>query len=124
MSRARKNTETNVNVSETKRTKFLKVRCTRDEYEQVRQRAGQAGMNVSDYLRHAAFNQRIIAPDAYVVLGELRRIGALIKHQYPAVQNWSSEEKRRYWQTREQLLACANQLARRWGIHKTDRKLP
>jgi hypothetical protein len=124
MARARKNGETSIKVSETRRTRFLKVRCTGDEYEQVRQRAGQAGLNISDYLRHAAFRQKIIAQDAYAVLGELRRIGALIKHRYPAVQNWSPEEKRRYWETREQLLACANQMARRWGIHKTDPKLP
>jgi hypothetical protein len=123
MPRARKSDETNRKVGAPMRTKFLKVRCTEVEYEQIQQRAEHAGLNLSDYLRHAAFQQKIIAPDAYVVLGELRRIGALIKHCYPAVQNWSSEEKRRYWQTREQLLACADQLARRWGIHKTDRKV-
>jgi hypothetical protein len=124
MTEARKKPKSPVTPDETKRTRFLKVRCTSDEYEQVRQRAGQAGLNISDYLRHAAFHQKIIGQDAYAVLGELRRIGALIKHCYPAAQNWSPEEKRRYWETRDQLLTCADQLARRWGVHKTDRKLP
>jgi hypothetical protein len=124
MTGTRKGARKNIEVGETKRTRFLKVRCTRDEYEQVRQRAGQADMNLSDYLRHAAFNQRIVAQDAYAVLSELRRIGALIKHGYPAVQNWSPEEKRRYWETREKLLAYADQMTHRLGIERTDRKSP
>jgi hypothetical protein len=114
----RKSVEGTVATNETKRTRLLKVRCTHDEYELVKHRAMQADLNVSDYLRHAAFHQKIIAQDAYVVLGELRRIGALIKHCYPSVQKWSVEEKRRYWKTREQLLKYADQIARKLGIQK------
>jgi hypothetical protein len=127
MPAARQNPETTLATNETKRTRFLKVRCTRDEHEEVRQRASQAGMNLSDYLRHAAFHQKIIAQDAFAMLGELRRIGALIKHCYPSIQNWTPEEKRRYWDTREQLLTCAENIACTLGIQKsdqTDRKLP
>ena len=101
-----------------RRTRFLKVRCTEDEYKQVRQRAGQAQMTLSDYLRHAAFHQRIVAKDAGSVIGELRRIGALIKHNYPRVLHWSDAEKRRYWKTHEQLWALADQLAHKIGLQK------
>ena len=107
--------------NETKRQKFLKVRCTSREYEEVRQRAGQAGLTVSDYLRHAAFSQRIVARNAGAVIGELRRIGALIKHNYPSVQNWSVSEKRRYWQSHEQLWKLADQVALHLGLKKPQK---
>jgi len=118
MGRTLKSANKNAKTEPARRTSFLKVRCTEDEYEQVRQRAGQAQMTLSDYLRHAAFHQRIVAKDAGSVIGELRRIGALIKHNYPLVLNWSDAEKRSYWKTHEQLWALADQLARKIGLER------
>jgi hypothetical protein len=108
----------NTKSDEPKRTLFLKIRCTSREYEEVRKRAASADLNMSDYLRRAAFNQRIIAKDVGAVIGELRRIGALIKHNYPSTRNWSEPEKHRYWQTHQQLWKLADQIAGSVGLKK------
>ena len=101
------------------RQKFLKVRCTSDEYQEVQRRAEAAGMNMSDYLRCAAFTKKIIGRDAGALVGELRKIGALIKHNYPAVKSWSEEEKRRYWKDQERLWALADRIASSLGLRKS-----
>jgi hypothetical protein len=99
------------------------VRCTRGEYEEIRRRAGEAGMSLSEYLRCAAFNQRIVAKDAYSMIGELRKIGALIKHNYPSVKSWSGEERRRYWKSHEQLRELADAMACMIGLKKIAKEL-
>jgi Asp/Glu/hydantoin racemase len=43
----RKSVERTIATNETKRTRFLKVCCAHDEYEQVRQRAMQAALRVA-----------------------------------------------------------------------------
>jgi hypothetical protein len=59
-------------------------------------------------------------------LGELRRIGGLLRHHYPAVMSWSEPEKRRYWKTHDQLLALADEFAQKVGLKsvRLDRKEP
>ena len=42
-------------------------------------------------------------------VSELKRLGALMKHQYPKHSNWLDHEKRDYWQLMNQL----NDLARK-----------
>ncbi|MDR0478970.1 MAG: hypothetical protein LBH31_04020 [Burkholderiaceae bacterium] len=116
MVKPKKFADKNPKLNEAKRTKFLKIRCTHREYEQVRKRAASAGLTMSDYLRRAAFNHRILAKDVGAVIGELRRIGALIKHNYPTTGHWSEPQKRRYWQLHEQLWQLADQIACSIGL--------
>ena len=119
MSKSEKKLKETRAADETKRGKFLKVRCTGDEYQEVQRRAEAAGMNMSDYLRGAAFTKKIIGRDAGALVGELRKIGALIKHNYPAVKSWSEEEKRRYWKDQERLWALADRIASSLGLRKS-----
>ena len=107
-------------AGEPKREKFLKVRCTDDEYQEVQRRAEAAGMNMSDFLRSAAFTKKIIGRDAGALVGELRKIGALIKHNYPAVKSWSDEEKKRYWNAHERLWELAGRIAVSLGLKKSS----
>jgi len=105
------------------RVRRSEIRWTADEYTLLAQRAKKAGMSVSDYVRNAALEvQPVFRQDRSVVL-ELRRIGALIKHNYPKVKSWSDQERKRYWQTREQLLKYADQIAKKIGLKtKGERK--
>jgi hypothetical protein len=84
--------------------------------EELVARAKQAQMTVSEYVRHTVLGQKIVPKVDESWLNELRRIGALIKHRYPLVKSWSDQEKKRYWQTRDQLLALANSFAKQIGF--------
>ncbi|MGA7178772.1 MAG: hypothetical protein WBX11_04180 [Thiobacillaceae bacterium] len=49
------------------------------------------------------------------MVGELRRLGAMLKHFYPRTANWTGEEKRRYWAGHEQMIRLAKLLQDRIG---------
>jgi len=104
------------------RTRRSEIRWTEDEYALLVRRSRQAGLTVSRFVRHAALNQKFVSTVDVQWLGELRRIGALIKHNYPAVSTWTAQEKKNYWQTRERLLALAEQFAQKIGVAKPKRK--
>jgi len=98
--------------TETHRTRFGKVRWTVDEYAEIAQRAKAVDMTVSSYIRHAALQKQIVQRVDLLWIGELRRIGGLLRHRYPQVkasQNWTTQEKQKYWQTRDELLKFARQ---------------
>jgi hypothetical protein len=106
-------------TSDTKKSRFLKIRCSEQEHRQIQERAAEARMTVSEYVRRATTSRQVVAKDATAVVSELRRIGALIKHHYPKVKDWPDADKKRYWQTRDQFLAYASQIASRLGIKRT-----
>jgi post-segregation antitoxin (ccd killing protein) len=100
------------------RTKTGIVRWTPEEYAELIQRAKELQITVSQYVRHTALGKKIVPKIDEAWLNELRRIGALIKHHYPAVKSWNDQEKERYWQTRDQLLELANKFAKQIGFKK------
>ena len=105
------------------RTRIGIVRWTPKEYAEVVQRAKDAQMTVSEYIRHMALGKKIVPVMDEAWLRELRRIGALIKHNYPSVKFWTDQEKKHYWQTRDQLLELANRFAKRIGFKNLNKNL-
>jgi len=98
--------------TETHRTRFGKVRWTVDEYAEIVERAKEVDMTVSSYIRQAALQKQIVPRVDLLWIGELRRIGGLLRHRYPQVKaspNWTAPEKQKYWQTRDELLKFARQ---------------
>jgi len=98
--------------TEIHRTRFGKVRWTVDEYAEIVERAKEVDMTVSSYIRHAALQKEIVPRVDLLWIGELRRIGGLLRHRYPQVKaspNWIAQEKQKYWQTRDELLKFARQ---------------
>jgi NurA-like 5'-3' nuclease len=97
------------------RDQGIKFRVTEQEAQAIRERAASAGMQVSAYLREIAIGgevkvakSRISAPSPEAF--ELRRIGAMLKALYPKDANWSSEEKKRWWNTMSLLIGLAQRI--------------
>jgi len=98
------------------RTRFGKVRWTVDEYAEVAQRAEKLGLTGSSYIRHVTLGKKLVPAVDLMWIGELRRIGGLLRHHYPQVKsspNWTAKEKEKYWQTRNELLKFADQVTRK-----------
>lgn len=97
------------------RDQGIKFRVTELEAQAIRERAASAGMPVSAYLREIAIGgevkvtkNRVSAPSPEAF--ELRRIGAMLKALYPKDANWSSEEKKRWWNTMSLLIGIAQRI--------------
>jgi len=90
--------------------RVVKVYLDSDGYRRIAEAAGQANLFLSDYLRRIAFGHRVRSVVDTQMVGELRRLGAMLKHLYPKASNWTAEEKRRYWQGYERLMALAAKL--------------
>ena len=115
--------DSNANT-EIHRTRFGKVRWTVDEYAELVERAEKVGMTVSSYIRHVSLGKKLVPLVDLMWIGELRRIGGLLRHRYPQVKaspNWTAQEKEKYWQTREELLEFARQAT--WAITGRKAKL-
>ena len=89
---------------------WISFRCSCDCQARVRAKADQAGLTVSEFIRRVVQNRAIPAIADQELVGQLKRVGALLKHCYPKAANWTLEEKRRYWAGYEALMALAAQL--------------
>lgn len=56
------------------------VRLSPDEKEEIRKSAALAGCTVSEYIRKRALKQKIITCADQATVGELLRLGGLLKH--------------------------------------------
>lgn len=81
-----------------------------ESIEDVKRKAKAAGLPVAEFVRRAIDGRRTAAVVDRQMVGELRRLGALLKHRYPKDSNWSLEEKREYWAQMERLVELASQL--------------
>lgn len=97
------------------RNQIVKFRVTKAEAEAIRARANSAGVPVSQHLRELGMTGSIKigktriagpSPEAF----ELRRLGAMLKSLYPKDSNWSSQEKRQWWDTMNLLIGIAQRL--------------
>jgi hypothetical protein len=104
------------------RVRRVELRWTVDEHDWLVIRAHEAQMSVSEYIRHTALGKTIVARVDQAWVNELRRIGALLKHHYPAVKSWSETDKKRYWHTRDELLDIANAVSELIGARKVRRE--
>ena len=85
----------------------LEFRCDRKARDHITEQAGKAGLTVSAFLRRVALGRVVPSIVDQAMVGELRRVGALLKHLYPHTAYWTTEEKRRWWASHEQLMALA-----------------
>ncbi len=87
--------------------RVIKVYVDEAGYRHIAENAASANRFLSDYLRRLALGHRVRSVVDRQMVGELRRVGALLKHRYPQAAHWTTEEKRRYWAGYEQLMALA-----------------
>ena len=90
--------------------RVIKVYVDEAGYQRIAGNAAKANRFLSDYLRRIALGHRVRSVVDLQMVGELRRLGALLKHRYPQASYWTPEEKRRYWAAQEQLMALAVRL--------------
>lgn len=70
----------------------------------------QTNIGRSEFIRRAVFGVPIHSSTDQQMVSELKRLGALMKHQYPKHSNWTDPEKRAYWLLMEQLNSLAKNL--------------
>ncbi|MHB8414664.1 MAG: plasmid mobilization protein [Acidiferrobacteraceae bacterium] len=93
-----------------RRRRVIKVYVDEASYQHIAENAAKANQFLSDYLRRIALGHRVRSVVDTQMVGELRRLGALLKHRYPQAAYWTPEEKRRYWAGYEALMALATKL--------------
>lgn len=97
-----------------RRDRFYHFRASADEIEKIEQNARAVGMRANAYVRSLALSGgqlRIKNRVDESAVFELRRLGALLKSQYPKESNWTNEEKRKYWAGMQAVLEHAARLA-------------
>ncbi|MHB1950435.1 MAG: plasmid mobilization protein [Acidiferrobacteraceae bacterium] len=85
----------------------MEFRCDPKARDHIMEQAGKAGLTVSAFLRRVALGRVVPSIVDQAMVGELRRVGALLKHLYPHNAYWTIEEKRRWWATHELLIKLA-----------------
>jgi hypothetical protein len=108
-----------VEIDGGRRTRRFYLRLKEDEALVIRQKAKTARVSISEFIRRAAMGRVIMTVSDRQMIGEIRRLGAMIKHLYPSTITWTDEEKERYWRGYEQLMKLA---ARMDGDSRKDRK--
>ncbi len=88
----------------------IAIRCTENERMMIEAKAAQAGLSLSEYLRRAALGRRITVKTDVRLIGELRRLGGMLKHLYPKKANWTVQEKRAYWTLYTQIQDVVSQI--------------
>ena len=63
-----------------KRTEIATLRLTKEERRTLMEEADTCGLSLSSYIRQRSFGRRITANIDLRVLGEVRRLGGLLKH--------------------------------------------
>jgi len=92
------------------RTRRFYLRLKEDEALVIRQKAAAARVSISEFIRRAALGRVIMTLSDRQMIGEIRRLGAMIKHLYPSTTTWTDEEKERYWRGYEQLMRLAERM--------------
>lgn len=85
----------------------IEFRCNENERQAITDKAMMAELTLSEFIRRATLGRVIKSVVDREAIGELRRLGAMLKHLYPKTTQWTLEEKRRYWTAHEQLMALA-----------------
>lgn len=81
------------------RTTFLKLRVSRDEVERFNARAAALGVSVSQLIRDTALHGAVFVTIDKAQAGyEFRRLGAMLKHLYPARDiRWTADDRKKWW---------------------------
>ena len=91
---------------------FLKLRVSRDEVECFNQRAAALGVSVSQLIRDTALHGAVYVTIERAQAGyEFRRLGAMLKHLYPARDiRWTAEDRKKWWAMINELRERADML--------------
>jgi hypothetical protein len=94
------------------RTTFLKLRVSTDEVAHFNSRASALGVSVSQLIRDTALHGAVfVALEKSQAGFELRRLGAMLKHMYPAVDvRWTDGDRDRWWALINELRESADKL--------------
>ena len=65
-----------------KRTVNLKLRCLPEEADQIKEKAIDSGVSISEFLRCAALKRKTRSTIDSQIINELRRLGGLQKHLF------------------------------------------
>lgn len=80
-----------------KKNIVLRIRCTNDEANAIREKAKKAGMTASKFLRCSALNRKIMTRTDTKLMSELLRLGGLQKHLYSEMKlGMTSELSRQF----------------------------
>ena len=81
------------------RSTFLKLRVSPDEADRFNARAAALGVSVSQMIRDTALHGAVYVTIDRAQAGyEFRRLGAMLKHLYPARDiRWTSEDRKKWW---------------------------
>ena len=81
------------------RSMFLKLRVSLDEAERFNARAAALGVSVSQLIRDTALHGAVYVTIERAQAGyEFRRLGAMLKHLYPARDiRWTAEDRKKWW---------------------------
>ena len=81
------------------RTSFLKLRVSHDEVERFNERAAALNVSVSQLIRDTALQGAVFVTLEKSQAGyEFRRLGAMLKHLYPARDiRWTAEDRKKWW---------------------------
>lgn len=80
------------NSKPSQKAKWIKFRCSEDDYEAITKKAIVAGLTTSEYLRRTALNRRIQVRTDIRMMNELKRLGGLQKHIYTQMQEQMTTE--------------------------------
>jgi len=81
------------------RTTFIKLRVSQDEVERFNERAAALNVSVSQLIRDTALDGAVFVTLEKSQAGyEFRRLGATLKHLYPARDiRWTGEDRKKWW---------------------------
>jgi hypothetical protein len=94
------------------RTTFLKLRVSPDEAERFNARAAALGVSVSQLIRDSALHGAVYVTLEKTQAGyEFRRLGAMLKHLYPARDiRWTAQDRKHWWALIKELRERADTL--------------
>lgn len=88
----------------------ITFRVSSAESALIEEKLTQVSIGKSEFIRRAVLSVPIHSATDHQMISELKRLGALMKYQYPKNSNWADHEKKDYWQLLTRLNTLASQL--------------
>lgn len=99
-----------MSVKKNQRDARITVRLSSDEVEAMASKINRTNIGKSEFVRRAVLGVPIHSSTDHQMISELKRLGGLMKHQYPKHSNWLDHEKKDYWQLMKRLNELASKL--------------
>ena len=93
------------------RTKWVSVRLTRTDIQDITGQAKRAGISRSELLRMRSANKPVVSRTDKETANSIDKLGRLLKSLYPKDKGWATaEDRRRWWRLVEELQRTAQAL--------------